>query len=345
MRGGAEKPLTAVQIANFTRDGFVIVRDFFPIETVDRWRRQVWAATDASAGDWPEGDFAGRYAGSPTGGGPRNTAIMTPGTRKRLVYPFPGEDTAADPYPIQPAVCDEPTARAALDQLLGEGTYGAGIGAPGDAGYGAENDVVVCNFPGQHTGLGKPHVEGMRPSSKGGCVCRWFLGMTTYLDDVAPGGGGTYVWPKSHNAVHSYYRRYPQDIRSGGAIDDKAEAPFVHGDVPTCGGGGGMTAEYMASVCPGGYDGGEPVEAVMQKGDVMIWHHWCVHASSENRSDRVRQAIITRFHTTRWGEEQQRDAGGVATNGALWKYWEDDVRQVAAAAVAAAAAAAAAAKL
>jgi hypothetical protein len=26
---------------------------------------------------------------------------------------------------------------------------------------------------------------------------------------------------------------------------------------------------------PGGYDGGPPVEAVMRKGDVMFWHHWC----------------------------------------------------------------------
>ena len=45
------------------------------------------------------------------------------------------------------------------------------------------------------------------------------------------------------------------------------------------------------------------------RGDLLIWHHWCVHASSTNTSDRVRQAIITfyitRFHTTAFGDEQR----------------------------------------
>ena len=36
----------------------------------------------------------------------------------------------------------------------------------------------------------------------------------------------------------------------------------------------------------------------MRKGDVLFWHHWCVHASSYNGSGKVRQAVITRFHST-----------------------------------------------
>ena len=37
--------------------------------------------------------------------------------------------------------------------------------------------------------------------------------------------------------------------------------------------GNGMSENYMRKYLPGGYDGGEPVEAVMKKGDVM-----CVHS-------------------------------------------------------------------
>ena len=54
-------------------------------------------------------------------------------------------------------------------------------------------------------------------------------------------------------------------------------------------------------------------------------HHWCVHSDSYNGSDKVRQAIISRFHTTRWGDEQAKDAGGAATDGNLWRYWTPEV--------------------
>jgi hypothetical protein len=39
-----------------------------------------------------------------------------------------------------------------------------------------------------------------------------------------------------------------------------------------------MTADYMGAHIPGGYDGGAPFEGAMKKGDVLIWHHWCVAA-------------------------------------------------------------------
>jgi ectoine hydroxylase-related dioxygenase (phytanoyl-CoA dioxygenase family) len=89
-----------------------------------------------------------------------------------------------------------------------------------------------------------------------------------------------------------------------------------------------MSAAFMDEAC-GGYCE-IPYEAVMNAGDVLIWHHWCVHASSTNSSDRIRQAIITRFHTTEFGEQQRNDAGGVATDLDLWKYWGGAVRQAAA---------------
>jgi hypothetical protein len=59
----------------------------------------------------------------------------------------------------------------------------------------------------------------------------------------------------------------------------------------------------------------------------QIWHHWTVHSTSANLSGRVREAIIARFHTTKFGDEMQSDDGGVATDGDLWKYWGPAVRE------------------
>lgn len=52
----------------------------------------------------------------------------------------------------------------------------------------------------------------------------------------------------------------------------------------------------------------------MRAGDVMIWHHWCAHASSYNGSDTVRQAVISRFHTTAYAREILLDDGCVSCN-------------------------------
>ena len=129
-----------------------------------------------------------------------------------------------------------------------------------------------------------------------------------------------FVWPRSHLAVHRYYKAWPEDLPNGGALNDKVEGD-KHG-LPSSY-ATGMTADHMQRVCPGGYDGGAPVEVTMQAGDLLVWHHWCVHANSRNDSDRVRQAIFSRFHTTRWKDELLVDEGGVSTDGNLWKYWSD----------------------
>jgi uncharacterized CHY-type Zn-finger protein len=247
----APRLLTQGQLASFKRDGFVVVPGFFPEQTCDEWRRQVWAATTADASWWPGGDFCGPCVSPLHGSGPRNTEILSLEARRRLVYPYPDPSVAADPRPIEPPISEQPRSRAALDQLLGPGAWGAGIAAPPDAGAGVETDVVVCNWPRPAVGhppqasegggvcgaraagarpsaasskLGHAHVEGFRPLSKGGPTSRWLVGMTLYLDDVQSGDGGTFVWPRSHEAVHRYFKRWPGDLRSGGALNDKLES-------------------------------------------------------------------------------------------------------------------------
>lgn len=41
----------------------------------------------------------------------------------------------------------------------------------------------------------------------------------------------------------------------------------------------------------------------------------------------MREAVIARFHTTVHGAAMQRDDGGVATDGDLWKFWGTAVRE------------------
>eukprot|EP01046_Picozoa_sp_COSAG06_P031454 COSAG06_NODE_3065_length_5901_cov_5.700965_4_plen_149_part_01 len=87
------------------------------MEVVDDWRRQVWTATTADPGYWPEGDFRGPYNGPTLNLGARNAGILRPELRDRLRFPFPDETIPADPYPFRPSVGEQ--LQPILDQLLG----------------------------------------------------------------------------------------------------------------------------------------------------------------------------------------------------------------------------------
>jgi hypothetical protein len=324
--------MEADSLKTFKEQGFVILRDVLPTTQVDAWREQAWEPLAINPDDvcrsWPDG-------------GVRNTKLFKPEYRGRLRFPYSDAAAVSDPVPLSPQVGQQPQVKAILDFLLGPGTYDAGIAAPGEQGHGLEQDVVVFNWPHRpeergpdlYNGVdqrnrGGGHIEGYRGFHKGGPTPQWQVGVTLYLDDVEPGGGATFVWPRSHLAVHRYFRNFPGDLPSGGAICTSRPEGDLHGippprQNPT---GQGMTEHYMRDFLPGGYDGGEPYEAVMRKGDIMIWHHWCVHASSYNGTDKVRQAIISRFHSTLPHHPLLWDDGGVASDGCLWKYWSDAVQ-------------------
>ena len=124
MRG----PLTAAQIDTFKQLGYVIVPGFFSTEQIDAWREQIWSRTTVDPSWWPDDRFAGRLTTPITGGGKRNAGLYDEAAQSRLVYPYP-EAGPMDPYPIEPSVAEEPTSKAALDQLLGAGTWGSGYAA------------------------------------------------------------------------------------------------------------------------------------------------------------------------------------------------------------------------
>ena len=197
MRG----PLTAAQIDTFKQLGYVIVPGFFSTEQIDAWREQIWSRTTVDPSWWPDDRFAGRLTTPITGGGKRNAGLYDEAAQSRLVYPYP-EAGPMDPYPIEPSVAEEPISKAALDQLLGAGTWGSGYAAPPEPGSGAELDVLVFNYPqpeeqraaaaADEKAYGAPHHEGFVTSKLSvpplpGCLirARWFVGFTFYLDDVS----------------------------------------------------------------------------------------------------------------------------------------------------------------
>ena len=79
------------------------------------------------------------------------------------------------------------------------------------------------------------HIEAF-PAAPKAFRPKWQVGCSVYLDDTAPGGGKTYVWPRSHVACHRYFQKYPGDIVSGGVLCGAAGPGRVH-SLPTVGEG------------------------------------------------------------------------------------------------------------
>lgn len=301
-RNSSRSMMTPAQLATFRADGVVIIPGLISPAQVRLWRSQLWGALTLGPDD----------PLPPGGAGSRNSSLFKPEYRSRLRYPYPDPAEVADPQPVTPTLGDEPHVRQVLDQLLGEGTWAAGIAAPPAPDAGIEKDTVMFRWPlHEETAaeqrmagndqasdststwqreyhadkiIGRPHIEGYRGPQKFGPTTTWQLGITIALQNSDRGGGGTYFWPGSCHAVHRYFQKYPDDLPTGGALaTSHPGSPIeVHGlPLP---GPEGMTIEFMERTCPGGYGGGgAPFEAVMNKpGDAVVWHHWCVHAASAN---------------------------------------------------------------
>jgi ectoine hydroxylase-related dioxygenase (phytanoyl-CoA dioxygenase family) len=85
----------------------------------------------------------------------------------------------------------------------------------------------------------------------------------TYLSDVSPHGGGTVVWPGSHQRIEALARRDPQRYEMMWALGQAL----------------------------GEIDLGPPIELAPRRGDVLFYHHLCAHAGSANTSPRPRFAL------------------------------------------------------
>ena len=89
------------------------------------------------------------------------------------------------------------------------------------------------------------------------------IGALIYLNDIAPRGGGTYVWPQSHHELERVARKNPARYEYRNTLN--ADLPDI--------------------------DLGDPVGMTLRRGDVLFLHHLCIHAGSKNVSNRPRFAI------------------------------------------------------
>ena len=63
-----------------------------------------------------------------------------------------------------------------------------------------------------------------------------------------------------------------------------------------------------------------------EAGDVILWHHWLMHNGSMNVRNFPRLGLFARWHHKDWSVIKY-DKGGIRSDGDLWKYWSEEVKQ------------------
>jgi ectoine hydroxylase-related dioxygenase (phytanoyl-CoA dioxygenase family) len=135
----------------------------------------------------------------------------------------------------------------------------------------------------------KGHIDRFLPSYRS----RFVLGLTTYVYEVSPKGGGTIIWPKSHLTNWEYFQAFPD---------------HHYGNGPEAGIGPVHERLTQRAAC-------EPIEFTAKPGTVLLWHSFMLHNASLNINQTPRMAIFCR-----WGQplqpEQPRE-----TFGDIWENW------------------------
>lgn len=109
-----------------------------------------------------------------------------------------------------------------------------------------------------------PHIDHALKDSGYHVFPRAFrIAAMTYLSDVPPHGGGTVVWPGSHQKLEDVAHADPARFELMWALNQ--ELPKL--------------------------DLGEPVELTPRCGDVLFYHYLCAHGGSMNTSDQPRLAL------------------------------------------------------
>ena len=233
-------PLSEAQIESFKTHGFVVLPGLIDTAVRREWKRQI----EADLGAPPDAEAAAaalkdRWPAS------KDTSVLQD-------YRF---SDGFDFHRLDGV-------RAVLEQM------GAGCFRPRE---GDGNPHILWPVPGADWAVAADgHVDGYA----GG---RWFsfmCGATTYLYDVGPRQGGTFLWPGSHLRIWRYYRAHPQAVSAGECPE--RDAAF-----------GAIAAEQP------------PVEATMAAGDVLLWHHNLYHSPSKNAGQRPRWAFFVRCHHER----------------------------------------------
>jgi ectoine hydroxylase-related dioxygenase (phytanoyl-CoA dioxygenase family) len=127
------------------------------------------------------------------------------------------------------------------------------------------------------------------------------LGATTYLHDVAEGGGGTLLWPRTHIPTHRYFSRHPEKVQPD-------VAPRF----------GEIFSDSGSDETPMPPD---PFEFIGQAGDACFWHNFIFHSGSANLSGSPRLAVFARWHHRDLERARFQQGQG---DDSIWEAWDGD---------------------
>lgn len=139
---------------------------------------------------------------------------------------------------------------------------------------------------------------------------RWRLQIAAYVDDLPPNAGGLTLWPGSHRRIWDYWEAVHRDVPP----PERAEG------IPEW---DGYTAPPLTDIKADT----EPVETFGPVGSVVLWHANLLHMAGQNtRSDVIRQATIYAYAKT---PESVHDETVLRDpSGDLWRDWSDEVRSI-----------------
>ena len=192
-----------------------------------------------------------------------------------------GASSAGNPK-LAPELGRLPQIQALVELISGDNFNGGGCG-------------ILTRWPNEDSSWRMPqsgHLDGY-PGE--GCQAVLMIGMTTYLYDVLPKGGGFVFWPGSHQDAHQYFLRYPNQIEG-----TFRETPEWEGN--------GWSIFH-------GPNSESAQEFIAQAGDVILWHGWLMHTGSSNTQPSPRVGLFARW--------THRDDAGIRENipKHLWEYW------------------------
>jgi hypothetical protein len=138
----------------------------------------------------------------------------------------------------------------------------------------------------------------------------WRLQIAAYIDDLPPDAGGLTLWPGSHQRIWDYWTAVHRDAPP----PDRAEG------VPPW---DGYTVPPLTDI----KSDTKPVVTEGPVGSVVLWHANLMHMAGQNtRSDVIRQATIYAFAKTPSSVPDEVVLGD--PRGDLWRDWSDQVRSI-----------------
>ena len=347
-------PLTESQIAQFKRDGFLVLPGALDSELCRRARDDMWEAiaeylprmkrddpstwtpiTDEEAAGFPQS----QHGGQPYFGGGGTRFYVRNGTKDFMLDLGPR------------------ALWTVAEQLLGEGTvvWPAGRDKSGSTigpclmndealevlyGRDLETWPTLPTFQTQTLRLPQQGLELLTGQGTRGLYCtlpnspapganwrgahsdgssygRFRLNFAAYIDDLPPASGGFTVWPGSHTRI---WKHHWETFHAGETHVGRRDALRKLGGRET------MPDPVVEAV----KSDTEPVDTYGPSGSVVLWHNKILHIPGQNTSnDVIRQATIYGFVKSPEGlsdELAMTDAGGD-----IWRDWADEVRAIEAA--------------